>query len=353
MLFTHICYTFWGPDVLCCWKQQSKMCPKHVKPWCLCGRRCRFVSCLQSVPISFTFSYKVTDVMPLFVSKPFIFQKMQWLFCCFLFCFVVVFCSVFFVLWFFFCCFVFFWGGGGGCLFVFSNFIHLLLQRQWHFLFFVQTFYFPKHAVTFFSFFFLFFWFVIFGVFWGFSVCLVGWLVFPISFTFSYNVNDVSDVKPLFCVQTFYFPKHTMTVLFLFCFVRVLLLLLLLFSYYCFFLFFVFFGGGGVILVCFLGSSVVCLFFQFLSPSLTRSVMEKTIFLCTNLLSTQTCNGCFVLFCFVLFCFVLFCFVLFCFVLFCFVLFLFRFVSFCFILLRVLIVCLFVCLFFGQNCNWY
>ncbi len=175
MLFTHICYTFWGPDVLCCWKQQSKMCPKHVKPWCSCGRRCRFVSCLQNVPISFTFSYKVTDVMPLFVSKPFIFQKMQWLFCCFLFCFVVVFCSVFFVLWFFFCCFVFFWGGGGWgvvCCF-FSTFIHLLLQRPWHFLFFVQTFISQTCSYFFFFSVFLFcdFWCVL-GVF-----CLFGWLV--------------------------------------------------------------------------------------------------------------------------------------------------------------------------------
>ncbi len=51
MLFTHIGYTFWGPDVLCCWKQQSKMCSKHVKPLSLCGRRYRFVSCLQNVHI--------------------------------------------------------------------------------------------------------------------------------------------------------------------------------------------------------------------------------------------------------------------------------------------------------------
>ncbi len=51
MLFTHIGCIFWGPDVLCCWKQQSKMCSKYVKPWCLCGRRYRFVSCLQNVHI--------------------------------------------------------------------------------------------------------------------------------------------------------------------------------------------------------------------------------------------------------------------------------------------------------------
>ncbi len=186
MLFTHIGYTFWGPDVLCCWSTTSKMCPKHVKPWCLCGRRCRFVSCLQNVPISFTFSYKVTDVMPLFVSKPFISQKMQWLFCCF--CFVGVFCSVFlfcdFVLFCLFCFFFFFFLGGGGIFFNFFFKFHspsLTTSMTWclfYFYFFVKTFYFPKHAVTFFFFFFVSFFsvfcFVIFGLFWG-VFCLFGW----------------------------------------------------------------------------------------------------------------------------------------------------------------------------------
>ncbi len=100
------------------------------------------------------FSYKVNDVMPLFVSKPVISQNTQWLFC-----FVRVLLLLFSYYWFV-RFFVLFLGSSVVCLFV----------------------------------------------------CL---FVFPTSITFSYKVNNG---KTLFCAQTFYFPKHAMSVLFcLFC----------------------------------------------------------------------------------------------------------------------------------------